>query len=58
MDRVTGQLKDIVNGSGTEDQSSRNLDVVATTFDMLAELNHTVSVQVCYILYRPQHVLD
>ena len=46
VDRVTGQLKDIINGSGTEDQSSRNLDVVATTFASLANLSHEVSIEV------------
>ena len=46
VDRVTDQLKDIINGSGTEDQSSRNLEIIATVFATLANLSHEVNIEV------------
>ena len=44
---ATADLRAIINGSGSEDHSTGNLELVAMTFDVLAELNHTVSVEVC-----------
>ena len=46
VDRVTGQLKDIINGSETEDQSSMNLEIIATVFATLANLSHEVNIEV------------
>ena len=47
MDTATADLNAIINGTGSEDHSAGNLEIVAKTFDTLAELNHTVSVEVC-----------
>ena len=46
VDGVTGQLKDIINGSETEDQSSMNLEIIATVFATLANLSHEVNIEV------------
>ena len=50
VDRITGQLKDVINGSGTEDQSSGNLEIIATVFATLANLSHEVNIEVSCVI--------